>query len=438
MDPPQQVDPGPRQCAGDGFTMRDPYFWSNRPLTAGRLRTVVDKVKVRGWRWAWQRLCRELHYPETTQGVNLRRINAGIYAIVAHGLLLLPALVLRLVGRRTLTLFYDLDVAPVTFDVIDYLMVAELERRRRGLARIHVVIVPGRADGLRAETPEYEAAVDHAMRRWRLHNLVVPLLSLLPTCSGYTLCSSRRQATVLRLLTSGAVHPPSYWPAFPKVPLRRLLFDAARAGVPIFPGLQVPEQGLRYVRAWLSTYAADRRAVVITLRQYGYSPARNSNMAAWIDFARRLDKRRYVPVFVLDIATTMERPVPELEEFMIFREAPFNMTMRAALYQMAWLNICQAHGPTELMWYNEQCRYLIFFTLGSSPETQAEFLRGYGMEPGETPAFARPHQRWVWAPDDLPNIEREFLAMANAIDDAATHERSASRSDRVDDHGDQR
>jgi hypothetical protein len=74
---------------------------------------------------------------------------------------------------------------------------------------------------------------------------------------------------------------------------------------------------------------------------------------------------------------------------------------------------------------------VIFFTVGSSPETEAEFLRGYGMEPGETPAFAGPHQKWVWEPDDLPNIEKEFAAMADAIDCAAANELSARGTNRV-------
>ncbi len=293
------------------------------------------------------------------------------------------------------------------------------------------MIVPGRADGLRSETPQYESAVDLAARRWRLHHLVIPIFALLPTCSGYTLCSDRRQATLLRLMNVGAVHPPGYWPAFPKVPLRRPLFDAARRGVPIFPGLRVPEQGVRHVREWLAAHAGSRRPIVITLRQYGYAPGRNSNVAAWIEFARRLDKSRYVAVFLLDVAIAMQPVAPELDEFLVFREGPFNMTLRAALYETAWLNICQAHGPTELMWYNENCRYVIFFTVGSSPETQVDFLRGYGMEPGETPAFAGPHQKWVWMPDDLPNIEREFAAMADAIDRAVASELPAAGADRA-------
>lgn len=397
--------------------MVDPYFWSNRPLTLARLRDIAAKVRERGIGWAWLRLRKELRQPETTQGIGIRRVNVLLYAAALNLLALLPAQVFRLVGtkRRTLALFYDLDIASLTFDIVDYLMLAELERRRLGLEAVHVVIVPGRSGLLRQEAAHFDAVVNWNARWWRLYNLVLPMFALFPTVAGYTICSDRRHATLVRLMFPRAVHPPGYWPAFPIVPVRRLVFGAAREGKPIFPGVAVPAQALAFVDEWLAARTAGRRPVVISLRQYGYMPSRNSNVSAWIEFARRLDKTRYVPVFVQDVSAAMGPTPAELEEFLLFREAPFNMILRAALYERAWLNICQAHGPTELMWYNERCRYAIFLTVGSSPETELETLRGYGIEANESPPFATPLQKWVWEMDDLPAIERAFAQMEAAI-----------------------
>lgn len=397
--------------------MVDPYFWSNRPLTMARLRDIAAKARARGPGWVWLRLTKELRHPETTQGIALRRVNVLLYAALVYLLSLLPALVFRLVGtrRRTLALFYDLDIASLTFDIVDYLMLAELERRRLGLDAVHVVVVPGRVDGLRQEAEHYEKVVDQHARIWRLHNLIIPMFALFPTVAGYTICSDRRHATLVRFFFPRRVHPPGYWPAFPIVPVRRLVFGAAREGRAVFPGLTIPEQALRFVDTWLKARIGDRKPVVITLRQYGYQPTRNSNVSAWIAFARKLDRSRYAPIFVQDVAAAMQETPPELAEFPVFREAPFNMILRGALYERAWLNICQAHGPTELMWYNERCRYVIFLTIGSSPETELETLRGYGIEADESPPFATPLQKWVWDKDELPMIEREFAAMEAAI-----------------------
>jgi len=400
--------------------MVDPYFWSNQPLTLARLRDIVAKARARGAGWVWRRFVKELRQPETTQGIRLRRLNTLLYAGLLNLLSLLPAALFRLVGtkRRTLALFYDLDIASLTFDIVDYLMLAELERRRLGLDAVHVVVVPGRVGGLRQEAEHYEKVVDQHARLWRLYNLIIPMFALLPSVAGYTICSDRRHATLVRLFFPRAVHPPGYWPAFPIVPVRRLVFGAAREGRAVYPGLKMPEQALRFVDDWLKARVGARRPVVITLRQYGYMTTRNSNVSAWVEFARRLDPDRYAPIFVQDVAAAMGPTPPELDQFLVFREAPFNMILRGALYERAWLNICQAHGPTELMWYNERCRYVIFLTIGSSPETELETLRGYGIEPDQSPPFATPLQKWVWDKDDLPAIEREFHAMEAAIERA--------------------
>ena len=56
------------------------------------------------------------------------------------------------------------------------------------------------------------------------------------------------------------------------------------------------EQARRYVDQWLAPRARGRKVVSITLREYGYHPARNSNVAAWTAFARGLDPEQFFVV----------------------------------------------------------------------------------------------------------------------------------------------
>ena len=103
--------------------------------------------------------------------------------------------------------FYDLGVAPITFDFLWFLVGAELERKRRSLSSVHAVIVPGPRDGLRKENPELERSLDPATRRGRIINLLVPACALLPTLSGVTLAGSREQADRLVEAAANAVFP---------------------------------------------------------------------------------------------------------------------------------------------------------------------------------------------------------------------------------------
>ena len=56
--------------------------------------------------------------------------------------------------------------------------------------------------------------------------------------------------------------------------------------MPHIPSLRATDESLRNVDRWAASHAGGRRIVTITLRNYAYMPARNSNMQAWIAFAR--------------------------------------------------------------------------------------------------------------------------------------------------------
>ncbi len=46
--------------------------------------------------------------------------------------------------------FYDLKVAPATFDIAVFLIIAEIERKNTGCNHLQVIIVPGPDDGFRS------------------------------------------------------------------------------------------------------------------------------------------------------------------------------------------------------------------------------------------------------------------------------------------------
>lgn len=146
-------------------------------------------------------------------------------------------------------------------------------------------------------------------------------------------------------------------------------------------------------------------------------PARNSNHGAWLAFARRLDRTRYLAVFVPDTSQTLDGLPPEFGEFPVFSEAAWNIGLRMGLYEQAYLNLGVNNGPMGLCWLNERTRYITFKMLTESvPQTTAEYVASHGFELGASLPFATPYQRWVWEDDDLPVIEREFAAMVNRIE----------------------
>jgi hypothetical protein len=327
----------------------------------------------------------------------------------------------RVMSRQhsTLVAFYDLRVAPITFDFLWFLVGADLRRRRLGLLDLHVVIVPGPHHGVRPERDDYEEVIDADARRWRINNILIPACALLPVPCAVTLTSSREQASALRSTAGRHVYPIGYETILPICHHPSDCLIAARTeNVPIAV-LRSEAEALRAVDDWLKARRKGAaRLVTITLRGYSYMPARNSSLKDWVVFAEGLDPAAFFVVFVPDTEQTLRPPLAELAKFPVFSEASWNIGLRMALYERAYLNLGVNGGPMGLCWLNAKTRYITFRMITASvPQATAEYSRSLGFEIGASLPFATEFQKWLWDEDDsLALIEREFRDMVNRIE----------------------
>lgn len=318
----------------------------------------------------------------------------------------------------TLYAFYDLNVNPITFDTAWFCIGAELERRARGLAKLELIAVPGDKGGVRDEPLDYEAVVDRASRVARIYNVVLPcMLSIRPAASVHFFEDPAQLKAWGR--QPEQVYPEGYNVNFFPTPFAtreysRVIEKLCANGMENFYTGGIV--GRRIMDNWRQSRGARRRLVVITLRQYGYFVDRNSNIEAWLDFARGLDPSVYSVIFVPDTDTAFGDYAAKIEkEFLVMREAAFNMQLRTALYESAYLNMSTLSGATSMFVLNANCRYLLFkISVPTAPMSTEKMLRDYGFVPGETPAFAAPFQKWVWEPDDVDVLRREFEAFERA------------------------
>lgn len=377
---------------------------------------LIPKIRERGVDWGVRRLAMEIASPTTVVGRALRPITLCFHPLRCgrsrdrndgH-------------NRETVLFFYDLETCPITYNIVDDLVAAEMMRRRCGAANLHVVVVPGYERGLRHEDANYDVVVSRDARLWRLHHMLVPLFSLMPSCRGYTICSTRAEARVVLAEADGPIYPEGYRLQFPVVPRRRTVFEAARRGEAVWPALEAPDVARQAVRRWLQARAADRHPIVVTLRQYGYMACRNSRLDDWASFLASLDTSTYFPVLVPDTSSAPDVLPPNLSRFAAFPEAAWNVALRLALYEQAWLNMAIVHGPTELCWYSQICRYLLFMETDTAPQTAQELLAADGFEIGRQLPWATPYQRWVWAGDTQAVLKEEFDRMVTILQSASS------------------
>ena len=314
-----------------------------------------------------------------------------------------------------LTAFYDFEVSPVTFDFADFLALAELARRRHGVEALHIVIVPARSGEFRADDSTFE----EDDKRWRLYNILLPSCALLPRFAGLTVCQSRAHAEDLEKSLEGPVFPEDYSTGQPRADFMLSGIVAAAVQGEQIPKFRTTAQAATYTGRWLSRYAGARRAISITLREATHEPSRNSDLAEWAAFAKRLDPKLYLPVFVRDTERAFDAVPPELQEFLICPFAPVNLDLRIALYENCWLNLMVPNGPGVICWLDERIRLLMFKMLTeASNNASSLYVASQGLKIGGQAPFATPFQRMVWEPDTLEVIEREFAAMVERIGDA--------------------
>jgi hypothetical protein len=381
---------------------------------------LAFKIGAGGFAWIKARLAAEVTNPTTRMGQTIHALTRrGLGAVSA-----LPRSVRRSLAsgkdphaHEILFAFYDLKVAPVTFDCLWFLAAADLERRRRGLNSVHVVIVPGPHNGLRQEAEDYNAIVDAQTRQARIYNILVQACRVLPSCSGLTLPGSRQEAAFLRSVVARHVLPADYEPMLPVFPGPQSCLDAARDGELGIACLRAPADELRAIDAWARAHIGSRRMVVITLRRYGFMPARNSNMPAWIAFARSLDASRYCPVFIPDTNDTIAGLPIELRDFTVFSEAAWNIALRMALYERAFVNLGINTGPMGLAWLNERVRYATLkIETAEVPQASLGFIQSFGFEAGKSLPFATVLQEWVWEDDTQDCITRAFERLTGRIE----------------------
>lgn len=358
--------------------------------------------------------------PAELDGIVLRTFDDKPLSLSLHGIIcqVVPSLPAADDGQ-TLAAVYDLRRNPISFDFAMFLMAAEIERVRLGLRRIQLVFAPADHNLPYYLPPGYGQVIDDDSRRWRFCNILLPMQDFLPSIADHMVCADRVQAYQLAK-AHGHVFPGPVENV--EVPIHLNYQQVNTMLRPDFDGhkLQASRQGLRYADQWLKERAKGRKLVTITLRQYGFLAQRNSDARAWIDFALSLDPSDYFVVLIPDTDAALEPTAPPPEGLTLFPEAAFNLGLRMALYERAWLNLATAGGPMMILLLSN-CRFLIMRILveGSFLSTP-QHVHALGFKVGEQPAYLAPTQYLVWESDSSDVIQREFLRMKTIIDQTSS------------------
>lgn len=310
---------------------------------------------------------------------------------------------------------YDLSVGPVTFDFIFFLVLAEHCRASAGRRSLFILFVPASGDGFR-HVSQRDLFLNRNQKTWRLHNLLMPCATLVPHCVGTHLCASREEAAaLLRAVPAERMFPPQFSLDAPTCPYSQpQVLQQAQQG-PDIRALRAPPLAAALTQRWLRDIAGGTPVVSITLRQSDFQPGRNSNLAAWRQFAAACMRMGFHPVFVPDTEALLSGQAAALHGFTVLSLPALSVGYRMALYESCFLNMLTNNGPAALCLFSPTVRLQIFKTIVADIATcTSAYFVSQGLLPGAQYPFSGPGQTMTWQDDDAESLERSFVAAVEA------------------------
>lgn len=372
------------------------------------LRRIVSKLSSEGLVWCIKRTLRELWHPQIPILQNNITVSRAIYWPFAKFGEQLDKINSK---SKMLRVFYDLDISPITFDFCWTVAVANYKCEMLNTTA-HFIIVPGSKTGVRAEDEDYEKIVNGEARKWRISNVLLPLTTMAPRIKGFTYCSDREEAK--RYSVDSQERQPNLYSV--NLPTTNTFFQELKSGIDLRCFTAQPH-ALKFVAKWIYDHIGDKKLITVTMRDYDYLPARNTDIPEWNKFLSDLDRDKYAVVIIPDITKAWTEYNYPFEKVFHFIPAAWNVDIRMAIYQSAYLNLGPNSGPMCLCWLSKNCKYITFkHKTKDVASTSDEFHKWLGFTPGESLPFASDFQKWVWEADTADVLTYEFYQMIDKIE----------------------
>jgi len=330
----------------------------------------------------------------------------------------------RLGGRRTLYAVYDFYMSPITFDVLQFVQLAEMYRVAGGFDGVSFIFVMGPNRQFRMMTPK-DQALPAAEKYWRLRNIHLQAAWLLQACTGVQFVADRREAQrTLNQVPRNQLFPPDYALTDPKwsFMVANVIREYRRLGVSPL-AFSASDSALHHVDRWIEHQGITKPIVALTLRCAEVESDRNARREDWMAFARTIREEGYDPVFVPDTDQAMIATTADYDtEFPHYWPGPVNLELRTALYRRAHIAMSDNGAAAFIHHWMPDSNSIVFQPPSKVPgvfratrEGQAGIERVLGIKVGEQFPFCLPTQRLVWDEDVYDNILLAFRNLEDLI-----------------------
>ena len=303
--------------------------------------------------------------------------------------------------KKRILFIFDTNVTPLTFDIIGYLSQCEVFRRNQKANSIFFVILENKQKKLKPNLQKISQNAEDNFS-WRINNLIVKSLGLFPYVKGYLTTNDFN--LVKKIITSkDIIYPESYINKLPRQPSHKEI-RKNNTNNP-FPLIIINPKILKVVKNDLQRMSKGKKIITISLTKDKMEY--QNNLQAWIKFVESLDHIKFYPLFVADHSIGVNGVLSKYRNNFYYK-ATWDLQLRAAAYELSYLNMSVGHGPMELCYYNNKTKYIIFFKskeLDYKPNIERK-LSNWSL--GSDLSFSTKNQKIIWEEDNFKNISEAF------------------------------
>ena len=309
-------------------------------------------------------------------------------------------------NKDSLCFIYNLSILPITFDFLEIICQSELIRREKNLKYIDIIFLYHSKNKfvLKPNYGEYSNTINQLDYRDRFYEIIIQSTKLFKNIKNIYLIDEKSYKNFINYYQ--IIYPDNFklykytYPKY-KLPTSNHLF---------YPMIESGNNELNFIKKYIKNHNIKKKIITISIRDNTYLKIRNSNLSAWVKFAKKY-KKHYEFIFITDNSNIKYYPIIANNNFLTFDFISWSIPIRAALYKLSFLNMSVGSGPIHLSLFQGGCRTLMFLK-NHQKLSDSGYLTSinnyYKIEIGENRGFLNKNNKYIWKNDTFVNIEYEF------------------------------
>ncbi len=302
-----------------------------------------------------------------------------------------------------------MSVCPSSFDVVTFLISAEVTRIRRGMTGLDIYFVKGPNQGYRLD--QHKQSVDES--EMFFYNVMLPCLSLLPSVKSFSL-SNRNEISFRVDDFLDDVYPRGYDPRNP------ILGHSSLSGMELVPArirgdlpgwFLAPKYAKKIASEYINGRFKNKKIITLTSREandFDVNKTRRVDIKNWeiiFDKCLTLDLQ---PVVIRDTGKAFSNTKLFNKEIAEIPLGSLHLPFRIAFYELSLLNFFTINGPQAVaLWGANNSCHLYKFDNDSPPISEELYKHRFAMPEGCTFPMTTLNTSLLWntqEPEDILKI----------------------------------